>query len=148
LVLVNTFAWYPRRLFIGLMSVVGPWLPNSPSHPSTREVRSLFFFGPNIPKSERDAWWARTADVPMRVYGHRFKMLAELDLRQRLHEIDIPALVFASPNDWVVPATAGRLLAKCLPRAKRIGHAAGHAAMIDPRVDVAAWLENTDYWPV
>jgi len=147
LVLVNTFAWYPRRLSIGLMSVVGPWLPNSPSHPSTRGVRSLFFFGRSIPKSEQDAWWDRTADVPMRAYGHRFRMLAELDLRQRLREIDIPAIVFTSPNDWVVPATAGRFLAKRLPCAKRIGRSAGHAAMIDPRVDVAAWLENTDYWP-
>ncbi|MCE9565717.1 MAG: lysophospholipase [Planctomycetes bacterium] len=146
LVLVNTFAWYPRRLFIGVMGLVGPWLPNSPSHPATRDVRGLFFFGPRISKAEQDAWWDRTADVPMRAYGHRFRMIAELDLRPRLPEINIPALVFTSPNDWVVPATAGRLLAKRLPRARRIGQPVGHAAMIDPRVDVAAWLEKSDYW--
>jgi len=146
LVLVNTFAWYPRRLFIGAVGVVGPWLPNTPSHPATRDVRGLFFFGPRIPKAEQDAWWDRTDDVPMRVYGHRFRMLAGLDLRQRLPEIDIPSLVFTSPNDWVVPATAGHLLAKRLPRAKWIAQSAGHAAMIDPRVDVASWLENRDYW--
>jgi len=147
LVLVNTFAWYPRRLFIDLMGWVGPWLPNSPSHPATRNVRGLFFFAPGIPKAEQDAWWDRTADVPMRAYGHRFRILAELDLRSRLSDINIPALVFVSPNDWVVPATAGRLLAKRLPCAKRISQPAGHAAMIDPRVNVADWLENADYWP-
>jgi pimeloyl-ACP methyl ester carboxylesterase len=147
LVLVNTFAWYPRRLFIRLLALVGPWLPNKPSHPATRGLRGLFFFGPTIPKAEQDAWWDLTADVPMRAYGHRFRLLADLDLRPRLHEIDVPALVFVAPNDWVVPAPAGRALAKRLPQAKLIETAVGHAGMIDPRVDVAAWLECADHWP-
>jgi pimeloyl-ACP methyl ester carboxylesterase len=55
-------------------------------------------------------------------------------------------VVFVSPNDWIVPAPAGRLLARRLPRAKLIECRAGHAAMIDPRVDVAAWLNETSYW--
>jgi pimeloyl-ACP methyl ester carboxylesterase len=147
LVLVNTFAWYPRRLSIGLVALLGRLLPNRPSHPATRGLRGLFFFGGDVPKAEQDAWWDLTADVPMRVYGHRFRLLAGMDLRPRLHEIDIPALVFVAPNDWVVPAAAGRLLARRLPRAKLIGMAAAHAAMINPAVDVAGWLERADYWP-
>ncbi len=146
LVLVNTFAWYPRRLFIGMMGMVGPWLPMKPNLAATRDVRGLFFFGTSIPKVEQNAWWDLTADVPMRVYGHRFGLLGEVDLRQRLREIDIPALVFTASNDWVVPATAGRLLARRLPRAKQITLPVGHAAMIDPRIDIAAWLERADYW--
>lgn len=146
LVLVNTFAWYPRRLFIGMMGMVGPWLPRKPTHAATRDVRGLFFFGPNIPKSEQDAWWNLTADVPMRVYGHRFTLLGGVDLRSRLREIDIPALVFTASNDWVVPATAGRLLSRRLPRATHITLPVGHAAMIDPRIDIATWLERADYW--
>src|SRR5262249_53155887 len=93
LVLVHTLAWYPRRLFIRLLALVGPWLPNRPTHPATRRVRGLFFFGPRIPKADQDAWWDLTADVPMRAYGHRFRLLAELDLRPRLSEIVIPAIV-------------------------------------------------------
>ena len=147
LVLVNTFAYFPRRLPIDVLSVVGPWLPNKPSHPASRGIRGLFFFGPSVPKSEQDAWWDLTADVPMWVYGVRFPMIADLDLRSRLNDIDIPSLVFVASNDRVVPATAGRLLAKRLPRARMIGFPTGHAAMIDPRVDVAAWLERPDYWP-
>ncbi len=146
LVLVNTFAHYPRRFSIDLLTLIGRWLPNRPSPHATRGFRGLFFFGRGVPKAEQDAWWDLTADLPMSVYGYRFGLLANLDLRPRLPEIDIPTLVFTAPNDWVVPATAGRLLAKRLPRAKLIAIPTGHAAMIDPRVDVAAWLEQRELW--
>jgi pimeloyl-ACP methyl ester carboxylesterase len=148
LVLVNTFAYYPRRFFIDMLAMVGPWLPNRPTHPATRGVRGLFFFGPGVPKAIQDEWWDRTADVPMRAYGYRFTLLAALDLRARLNELDIPAIVLAAPNDWIVPAVAGRLLAKKLPRAKLLAIPTGHGAMIDPRVDVAAWLEQDEMWRV
>lgn len=146
LVLVNTFAHYPRRLFIELLGHIGPWLPNRPAHRTTRSVRGHFFFGSRIAKSEQDAWWELTADVPMLAYGHRFRLIAGLDLRSRLGEIDIPAVVFVSSDDWVVPPPAGRALAKRLPRAKLIETRASHAAMIHPRVDVAAWLEAPEFW--
>ncbi len=146
LVLVNTFARYPRRLFIDAAGLVGPWLQMKPSHPATRALRGFIFFGPGIPKAEQNAWWDRTADVPLRVYGHRMRLLRDLDLLPRLGDVQAPAVVFTSPNDWVVPAPAGRLLAKRLPRAKLLAIPAGHAAMIDPRVDVAAWLQDDRLW--
>jgi len=146
LVLINTFAWYSRRLFIDVAGLVGPWLPRRPTHPATRSLRSLFFFGPGVSPAAQNAWWDRTADVPMRAYGHRLRLLRDLDLRSRLSEVQAPAVVFAAPNDWVVPAPAGRLLANRLPRAKLLAVPAGHAAMIDPRVDVAAWLKDDRLW--
>lgn len=146
LVLVNTFARYPRRLFIDVAGLFGPWLANRPSHPASRPLRGAFFFGPGLSKADRDAWWERTADVPMRVYGYRCRLLRDLDLRSRLGEVRAPAVVFVSPNDRVVPAPAGRLLANLLPRARLIEVPAGHAAMIDSRVDVAAWLANAQLW--
>jgi pimeloyl-ACP methyl ester carboxylesterase len=146
LVLVNTFARYPRRLPIDVLSVIGPWFPWTRNNRATRPIREFFFFGPEIPKESRDAWWNRTDSVPMRVYGHRFRLLHSLDLRSRLSEIKAPAVVFMSSNDWVVPAAAGRLLAKQLPRAKAISIPVGHAAMVDPRVDVGAWLADASLW--
>src|SRR5258708_918441 len=46
LVLVNTFAHFPRRLIIEIASEVGRFLPARPAPPATRELRALFFFGP------------------------------------------------------------------------------------------------------
>lgn len=147
LVLVSTFAYYPRRLFIEMLAFAGPWLPHRPAHPMTRSVRSAFFFGRGVPRADRDAWWDRTADVSQHVYGHRFRLLAALDLRARLAEIAVPALVIGSPNDWIVPFSASRLLAARLPRSRLLVLRAGHAALIDPRVDVAAWLADEELWP-
>jgi pimeloyl-ACP methyl ester carboxylesterase len=146
LVLVNTFAHYPRRLFIDLLALTGPWLPRIPNHPSTNPVRGFFFFGPGIPKAVRDEWWEKTADVPMNAYGHRFTLIAGLDLRPRLAEIDIPTVVFGAPNDWIVPFPASRVLANRLPRARLITARTGHAAMCNPTVDIAAWLADEELW--
>lgn len=147
LVLVNTFAHYPRRLFIDVAGAVGPWLPWRTNPRLTRGVRGYFFFGPRVSRAVGNEWWDRTDAVPMRVYGHRFRLMRDLDLRSRLCEVRVPAVVFAAPNDWVVPAVAGRLLAKRLPRAKLLASPrTGHAALIDPRVDVAAWLCDGSLW--
>lgn len=146
LVLVNTFARYPRRLWIDVLGAVGPWLPWVAAHPATRALRGYFFFGPQVSRAEQDAWWERTEDVPLRVYGHRFRLLRDIDLRPRLAGIDIPTMVFVAQNDWIVPAPAGRVIARRLPRARLLEVPTGHAGLIDPRVDVAAWLESADLW--
>jgi pimeloyl-ACP methyl ester carboxylesterase len=146
LVLVSTFAYYPRRLFIDPLALVGPWLPRMPNHPATIPFRGFFFFGPGIPKADQAEWWQKTAAVPMSAYGHRFTLISKLDLRKRLSEIDIPTLVFAAPNDWIVPFPASRVLATRLPRARLILAPTGHATMIDPRVNIAAWLADEELW--
>ncbi|MBN9119122.1 MAG: alpha/beta hydrolase [Planctomycetes bacterium] len=146
LVLVNTFARYPRRLFIDVAGLVGPWLPMRPPFAATRTVRGWFFFEPGVARADSDAWWERTKDVPLRVYGHRCRLLRDVNLLPRLCEVRAPAVVFVAPNDRVVPAPAGRVLARLLPRAKRIELSVGHAGLIDPRVDVAAWLTDESLW--
>jgi pimeloyl-ACP methyl ester carboxylesterase len=142
LVLVNTFAFFPRRGIIKLASWFSPFLPAKPSHPATRGVRGMFFFAPDIPPAERAEWWTRTADVPLSAYGLRLPMIAGLDLRSRLAAIHVPTLVLASTNDRVVSPSAGRELARLLPRARLLQMAVGHAALIHPRVDVAEWLRS------
>jgi pimeloyl-ACP methyl ester carboxylesterase len=147
LVLVNTFAWFPSRLLILLGATFGRYFPQRPSPPHTRGVRGWFFFAPEIPKSERDEWWNRTADVPMRSFGYRMKLIQGLDLRPRLREIRTPALVVASLNDKVVPCRAGRELARLLPNARLLLARVGHAALIHPRIDLAKLLDDPAHWP-
>jgi pimeloyl-ACP methyl ester carboxylesterase len=142
LVFVNTFAWFPRQPLIRLLAFVGRYLPRIPASRRARALRGSFFFPDGISESDQEAWWDRTADVPMSAYGRRFGLIAGLDLRPRLKEIEIPTIVIVSPDDRIVPPTAGRLLAKMLPQASLVQKRAGHAAMIHPDVDIAALLEN------
>jgi len=146
LVLVNTFAYFPLRWLIGLAARFGPHLPARPSHPLSRSLRGFFFFPPGTPAAERAAWWERTADVPMRAFGYRMRIIAGLDLRPRLQEIGLPALVVVAPNDRLVPPSAGRELARLLPNAKLLQMRAGHSALIHPRVDVARLLDEQGNW--
>jgi pimeloyl-ACP methyl ester carboxylesterase len=147
LVLVNTFAWFPSRLFILLGATFGPYLPARPSPPRSRGLRGWFFFAPEIPAAERDEWWNRTSDVPMRGFGYRMRLIHGLDLRPRLGEVRQPALVLAAPNDRVVPCRAGRDLARRLPAARLLEPRVGHAALIHPSIDVARLLAEATHWP-
>jgi len=146
IIFVNTFARFPARVRIRLAAFFGRCLPNKPSHPATRPLRSLFFFSKEIPKPERDEWWTRTEDVPMKAFGYRLRLIAALDLRERLAEITMPTVVIAAPDDRVVPPKAGRELAERLPHARLIEPRVGHAAMVHPSVNIAALLADRDYW--
>jgi pimeloyl-ACP methyl ester carboxylesterase len=147
LVLVNTFARYPRRMLATAGAVLGRFLPRRPSPPATRGVRGWFFFAPEIPGAERDAWWQRTSDVPTCGFGYRMRLLHTLDLRPRLREVAAPALVIASLNDKVVPCVAGRELARGLPNARLLLARVGHAALIHPKIDLAKLLADPNWWP-
>ena len=146
LLLINTFAWFPRRASIALLAELGPYLPARPSHPASRPIRGPLFFSPDIPPHDRRQWWDLTADVPMNAFGHRFGLIARLDLRPRLGEIRTPTLVVAAPDDRVVPASAGVTLARRMPHAVLLQPRAGHAAVIHPKIDVAALLDEPRYW--
>ena len=143
LVLVNAFAYFPRRPLIHLLASLGRFLPMRPASVWSRGMRGILFFPPNTSKAEQDVWWELTADVPMWAYGMRCAMVSKIDLRHRLKEIQCPTIVFVAPNDRIVPPPAGKLLARHIPQARLIEKPLGHAAMIHPDVDVAQWLSNS-----
>jgi 3-oxoadipate enol-lactonase len=147
MILVNTFAHFPAPLRIRLAAWLGRFFPDRSSPPSTRRVRGLFFFSPDIPTHERNLWWTRTAGVPMSAFGFRMRMVADVDLRQQLPAIPTPTLVLAAPDDWVVPCSGGVELARLLPRAKLIQPRVGHAALIHPGVQIDRLLTDQRYWP-
>jgi pimeloyl-ACP methyl ester carboxylesterase len=147
MLLINTFAHYPRRLLIRLGVWLGRLLPARPSPRGSRRLRGYFFFTREIPPDERVEWWEQTADVPMSAFGHRVREVAAVDLRPLLPSIRIPALVVAAPNDRVVPCRAGVELARLLPNARLLRPRVGHAAMIHPLIDVARMLADPSLWP-
>jgi pimeloyl-ACP methyl ester carboxylesterase len=146
LVLVNTFAYFPKRGVIGLAATLGRYFPDRPSPPWSRPLRAPFFFSPDIPLFEQTAWWERTGGVSARAYGWRLAMIRRVDLRPRLKEIALPTLVLVAPDDRVVPCRAGRELARLLPHSHLVERRVGHAALIHPRVDIHQLLADPSNW--
>jgi len=59
------------------------------------------------------------------------KQLDELDLRENLHEIKIPVLIFHGAKDLIIPADAAKYMAKRIPKATvEIIDDAGHELAI------------------
>ena len=143
LVLVNTFAWYPRRLWIDGASWVGGSLPGWPASRVGQPIRSYFLFDPEVPLPIRQEWWRRTADVPLSALAHRVDLIRRLDLRSQLADVRVPTRILAAPNDRMVPCTAGRTLARRIPASQLWQPRVGHAALVHPRIDLLSWLMNS-----
>ena len=142
MVLVNTFAYFPDRVRINLIAWLSKLSPSKPVHPASRRLRASFFFSSDLTAKDLDAFWEKTADVPLRAMGVRLRMIRGLDLRGRLGEIRIPTLVLTARDDRIVPSAAGRELARRLPCARLVEIRAGHAALIHPNVELARLLAD------
>lgn len=147
LLLVNTFAYYPYRLLIGLMRIGGRFLPPRPVFPGTRSIRGLFFFSSGTPKPLRDEWWSHTDEVSMQAYWIRMSLIAKLDLRDRLAEISCPSVVLCSTEDRIVDPNSGRELAALLPDSVLVERPLPHAAMLHASINIAEFLRDRELWP-
>ena len=146
LVLSNTFAFFPRRLIIGLGAAFGRFLPDWRAPIASRGIRGPAMFGLGVPREIRDEFFQQSADVPMKICGDRLRMIAELDLRSRLPEIAIPALILIGTHDLVVAPEAGRELARLLPFAHLIERPVGHVALVHPCIDLLELIEDPALW--
>ncbi len=146
LVLSNTFAFFPRRLIIRLGAGFGRFLPNWRVPIASRGIRGPAMFGLGVPREIRQEFFQQTADVPMKICGDRLRMIADLDLRARLPEIQIPTLVIIGSHDLVVDPVAGRELARLLPLAHLVERPVGHVAIVHPNIDLLDLIEDPALW--
>ena len=103
----------------------------------------------NVPLATRPAHTATTRYIPAgKAVTSSETPFCRTDCRMPCAEITLTRskAQSGSPASRTVPVAGGRVLARRLPRARLIELPTGHAGMIDPRVDVAAWLERTDLW--
>ncbi|HUP85822.1 MAG TPA: alpha/beta hydrolase [Acidimicrobiales bacterium] len=79
-----------------------------------------------------------TAATPLSVLGELFSGVAGFDVRDRLHEIDLPALVLVGTRDLLTPPSAARTMVAGLRRARPLVAypGAGHMLMLERRHEV------------
>ncbi len=146
MILVNTFPFFANRRKINAGVALFSFLPYSllRAHRNRSGARDLF--GDDVPAEDRRAFRELTGDAICEGYQSRLRIIRDVDLRERLKEINVPALVVAGTDDRVLDAvSAARLIASGLPRARlKILEGAGHIVLLSGRVMVRDWLKEFD----
>ena len=111
----------------------------------TRAARRLLFGG-DVSEDDRRQFRERTRVVPREGYLSRMRIIRDTDLRPRLKEIGVPALVVAGTEDRLLDSVAAaKLMASGLPRARlKLLEGTGHIALLSERVRVREWLAEFD----
>ena len=102
------------------------------------EGSSVKSFAPTLANDERfRAWWARFERLGASPAGAiaLARMNSQIDIRDLLHAVRVPALVIHRENDARVSVEAGRYLAR---------HIGGARYVEIPGIDHPIWVGNTD----
>jgi pimeloyl-ACP methyl ester carboxylesterase len=146
MILLNTFPFFVQRAKIGLGVLCFSLLPYPfmKAH-RTRTARHVLFSA-DVSEEDRQQFRTRTSIVEHEGYVSRMRIIRDTDLRPRLKEIEVPALVVAGTADRLLDSVrAARVLVEGLPRARlKLLEGTGHVALLSERVRVSDWLGEFD----
>jgi pimeloyl-ACP methyl ester carboxylesterase len=146
MILVNSFAAFPHRAKINLGVALYSVLPYSWLKAYRTKSAGRTIFSDDIALEDRLAFRENTREVLPEGYLTRLRIIRNTDLRSRLGEVKVPALIVAGTEDRLLNAVAAaRVLAAGLPRARlKLLEGTGHMALLSGRVRVRDWLEEFD----
>jgi 3-oxoadipate enol-lactonase len=146
MILVNSFAAFPHRAKINLGVALYSVLPYSLLKAYRTRNAGSTLFTDDIEEQDRLAFRENTREVRPEGYLARMRIIRSTDLRPRLPEIKVPALVVAGTQDRLLNSVAAaRVMVKGLPRARlKLLEGTGHMALLSNRVRVREWLAEVD----
>jgi pimeloyl-ACP methyl ester carboxylesterase len=130
LVLFSTFGWHPSMLARRGVRALAVWSflggrVTTPMYRAGRLVSLPTQLGLRFPPTLLHSYIARPrADVP--AYRRKAELSLTFDARPWLGSVQTPAFILTGSWDPVVPASAGRELARCLPHASLHRVRGGH----------------------
>jgi len=143
LLVLNSFPYFSpqHRLQLALVALrIVPW-------GAMTLVRRLTAFRMHSSHTHRDElrrFMALTAGASRDGYLNRLRILRRYDVRERLREIQAPALFLAAERDHLVPSVEqAAFMAARVPQASfRILEGHGHICLIAPDLDLSAILHE------
>ncbi len=146
MILVNSFASFPHRAKINLGVALYSVLPYSLLKAYRTKTAPHTLFSADVAEEDRRAFREHTRDVQPAGYLARLRIIRRTDLRARLPEIKVPALVVAGTEDNLLNAVAAaRVMAAGLPRSRlKLLEGTGHMALLSNRIQVRDWLAEFD----
>ena len=144
MILVNSFASFPHRAKINLGVALYTVLPYSLLKAYRTKTARHTLFSEDVEEEDRRAFREHTRHVRPEGYLARLRIIRGTDLRARLPEIKVPALIVAGTQDHLLNATAAaRVMTAGLPRARlKLLEGTGHMALLSRRVHVRDWLKE------
>jgi pimeloyl-ACP methyl ester carboxylesterase len=142
MILVNSFASFPHRAKINLGVALYSVLPYSLLKAYRTKTAPQTLFSMDVAEEDRRAFREHTRDVQPEGYLARLRIIRRTDLRSRLPEIKVPALIVAGTEDHLLNAVAAaRVMVAGLPRSRlKLLEGTGHMALLSNRVRVRDWL--------
>ena len=142
LVIVNSFPRYRERLRIRLAAWGASWVPFKAIWPLRCAASLLGLYLDGVRGADRRRFFQAVRTVSGKAYGRRLRLIAELDLDDRLSEIHALTLLVATKKDMLVRSIReARFMAERLPNAKvKIITKAGHACLLGDAVRLADLL--------
>jgi len=142
LVLINTFARYRNRLRIRLACRLAPLLHFAWVRAIKDFITEQMLAREGVPLECRRRYYEIIQLVDRAAYQRRLELVRDVSLVERLQEIAIPTLVFASGRDKIVPSRReARLMASRIPNARLYEFPrAGHALLLTAGFSLADYL--------
>jgi len=131
LVVVNSFPRFRKRLTINLGIKLSSGMFNG-LWPLRRAANRLGLAIDGVSSTDRERFWTAIRTVSPGAYTQRLRLIRELNLDSRLHEIRVPTLFIAGDRDLLVPSVKeARIMAARIPNAKvKIVKGAGHSCLL------------------
>lgn len=142
LVVINSFPRFRKRFTIRLGARLASGLPFRLLWPMRRAANTLGLLVDGVSREDRRFFWKAIRTVNAEGYARRLQLIAELNIEDRLSEIQSPALFIAGERDLVVPSVkeAQAMVARMPNATMKIIKGAGHACLMGNRVSLAELL--------
>jgi pimeloyl-ACP methyl ester carboxylesterase len=142
LVVINSFPYYRRRFRIKLAARLAAVAPYKMALPFRLCMASLGLWMDGVTAADRRRVLQALRSVEMKSYARRLQLIAEVNIVDRLAEIQAPTLFIAAPKDLLVPSVReAKFMSSRLPDATvKIVAGAGHACLLGGRVQLSELL--------
>lgn len=142
LVIINSFPRFHGRVRIKAAILFNRILPSWLTLNVRKLSNTVGLHADGVSREDRDRFFEAIRTVTREGYARRLRLIANLNVEDRLSEIKAPTIFIAGEKDLLVPSVKeARLMAARMKNAKvRIIKGAGHACLLGNRVRLAELL--------
>jgi 3-oxoadipate enol-lactonase len=142
LIVINSFPYYRGRFRINLAAGLSSIATFQMALPFRLAMASLGLWLDGVTREDRRKVLQALRSIEMKSYARRLRLIAEVNLKDRLTEIQAPTLFIAATRDLLVSSVReARFMQSRVPNATvKIIKGAGHACLLGNRVCLSELL--------